>query len=57
MVGGKYSTSSSTSTSHGGKEKFSDDAVMSHTKLVSPGSLENPNAGKICSLRIASCTY
>lgn len=45
MVGGKYSTSSSTSTSHGGKEKFSDDAVMSHTKLVSPGSLENPNAG------------
>ncbi|KAL7235013.1 hypothetical protein ACSBR1_018482 [Camellia fascicularis] len=43
LVGGKYSTLSS--TSHGGKEKFSEDAVISHTKLVSPGSLENLDVG------------
>ena len=50
LVGGKYSTLSS--TSHGGKEKFSEDAVISHTKLVSPGSLENLDVGKIIYLFI-----
>ncbi|KAG5541305.1 hypothetical protein RHGRI_021219 [Rhododendron griersonianum] len=46
MVGGKCYTSSS--TSHGSKEKLSEEAIITHTKLVSPGSLENPDVGKIC---------
>lgn len=43
MVGGKCYTSSS--TSHGSKEKLSEEAIITHTKLVSPGSLENPDVG------------
>lgn len=55
MVGGKCYTSS---TSHGSKEKLSEEAIITHTKLVSPGSLENPDVGKICySVWSASCTY
>uniref|UniRef100_A0A5B7BTC7 Putative autophagy-related protein 18h n=1 Tax=Davidia involucrata TaxID=16924 RepID=A0A5B7BTC7_DAVIN len=56
LVGGRYSTTShgglvegrfstSSSNSHGGKEKFPEDTVASHSKLVSPSSVENSDVG------------
>ena len=50
---GKYSTSSS--TSHGGKEKFSEGMIISHAKLALPGSLENPDVVGQTFLMVLNC--
>jgi hypothetical protein len=45
LVGGGCSSSSS--DSHGAKEKFSEDAVICHSNLVSHGAVENSDGSKI----------
>ena len=50
---GKYSTSSS--TSHGGKEKFSEGMIISHAKLVLTGSLESPDVVGQTYLMVLNC--
>ena len=45
LVGGGCSSSSS--DSHGAKEKFSEDAVICHSNLVSLGAVENSDGSKI----------
>lgn len=45
LVGGVCSSSSS--DSHGAKEQFSEDAIICHSKLVSPGAAENSDGSKI----------
>ena len=45
LVGGVCSSSSS--DSHGAKEQFSEDAVICHSKLVSPCAAENSDDSKI----------
>ncbi|XP_059648584.1 autophagy-related protein 18h-like [Cornus florida] len=43
LVGGSYSTTCS--YSHGGKDKFAEDSVVSHPNLVSPGFVEKVVVG------------